>query len=137
MGGAARRTQPTVLPRSHVDYVQFVPRDPWPRRNGLRYSIELGFTCGHGRASCHAAVKNSSVRAELTLPVLHPIVSQFVRGVGTAPRGSRFGSIWSSILNLCRSQCRNPFRNGSRAVIQKRTGLKTFENNRDRPQEYP
>ena len=30
MGGAAHRMQPTFLPRSHVDYVQFVARDPWP-----------------------------------------------------------------------------------------------------------
>ena len=105
--------------------------DPHLSRGVHRKLVDLGVEIGVRSISCwKASIVTDLETARFTEPKTH-------RSRVTGPGGSRFGSIWSSILNSYRSRCRNPFCDGSRAVIQNRTDLEKFENNRDRSQEYP
>lgn len=78
MGGAARRTQPTVLPRSHVDFLQFVPRDPWPRAgsSGVGATVHASARAPAGAAGCSLCcslfvVLQAGVRGRRQLPCVH------------------------------------------------------------------
>ena len=105
--------------------------DPHLSRGVHRKLVDLGVEIGVRSISCwKASIVTDLETARFTEPKTH-------RSRVEGPGGSRFGSIWSSILNSYRSRCRNPFCDGSRAVIQNRTDLETFEKNRDRSQEYP
>eukprot|EP01043_Picozoa_sp_COSAG02_P004277 COSAG02_NODE_110_length_36062_cov_85.812106_17_plen_207_part_00 len=76
MGGAARRTQPTVPPRSHVDYVQFVPRDPWVGAASSGVGTTVHASARRPAGHCPFVVLQARVRGRRQLPCVHSCMNR-------------------------------------------------------------